>query len=172
MSILDVILEDIKTVFEVREIVRGKLDMQKSLYFMKELGYLIPFNFRWVKLGPYSHELASVLDRLTIQGYLKYDGEYKISEKHFRYVQTNITPRLESFFFGLERICNQNNYNDLYFIECLASLHFIYKNSANPNKKLVFERLEFLKPNRVDTLKPLMEKSWDFLVEQKLVQPD
>jgi uncharacterized protein YwgA len=60
MSILDVILQDIKTVFEVREIVRGKLDMQKSLYFMKELGYSIPFNFRWVKLGPYSHELASV----------------------------------------------------------------------------------------------------------------
>lgn len=169
MGVFDLILQNLKTLFEVREFVKGKVDMQKSLYFMKELGLLVPFNYRWSKLGPYSYELANVLEQLTTQGYLRYTGQYELDERRFRYVESNATPKMENFFLGLERVCNQNNFNDIDFIECAASLHFIYKNSHNKEKEVVFERLESLKPDRMDAFRPLIEYAWSFLKEQGLL---
>lgn len=163
------ILQDLKTLFETRLYVSGKVDMQKSLYFMKELGYIVPFNYRWVKLGPYSHELSTVLERLTAQGYLRYTGRYEMDERHFRYVEPNVTSRLERFFLDLEKICNQNQFDKVHFIECAASLHFIYKSIKKKEKGAVFERLEFLKPYRMTAFEPLIEHAWRFLQEQRLI---
>jgi uncharacterized protein YwgA len=169
MSIFDIILEDLKTLFEVRVIVKGKVDMQKSLYFMKELGHRVPFNYRWSKLGPYSYELANVLNRLAAQRYLKYTGEYELDERHFRFVKPNVSPKMKGFFFELEKYCNKNGLNDIDFIECAASLHFIYKNSFDKEKEAVFERLASLKPYRISAFEPLIEHAWVFLKEQDLL---
>jgi uncharacterized protein YwgA len=168
MGVFDLVLQILKTLFEVRVFVKGKVDMQKSLYFMKELGYLVPFNYRWSKLGPYSYELANVLERLTSQGYLRYTGRYELDEKHFRFVEPNVTPELERFFLTLEKFCNKNNLKDIDFIECAASLHFIYKNYPNKEKEVIFRRLASLKPDRMDAFQPLMEHAWEFLKEQGL----
>jgi len=170
MGILDIILQDLKTLFEVRVFVEGKVDMQKSFYFMKELGYMIPFNFRWSKLGPYSYELANVLDRLTLQGYFEYTGRYELDEKHFRYIKPNVTQKLIEFFSGLQRICNENRFNQVNFIECAASLHFIYKSFSIKDKEVIFDRLAILKSDRMNDFKPLMEQAWKFIKEQGLLE--
>ena len=169
MGVFDLTLQHLKTLFEVREFVKGKLDMQKSLYFMKELGYLIPFNYRWSKLGPYSYELAHILNRLTTQGYLKYTGRYELNEKYFRFIKPEVKERFEKFFFDIEKLCNEKKLSDVDFIECAASLHFIYKNSETKNKEEVFGRLASLKPNRMTALKPLEADAWNFLQEHSLL---
>lgn len=169
MGIFDLLLGHLKTLFEVRLLVKGKLDMQKSFYFMKELGYIVPFNFRWSKLGPYSYELANILDRLTTQKFLKYDGRYEIDEKHFRYLKPNVTQKMKNFFLEIESISNQKTFSDVDFIECAASLHFIHKNSIKKSKEDVFKKLAALKPNRIDSLSPIMEDAWEFLKEQGLL---
>jgi len=149
--------------------VKGKVDMQKSLYFMKELGYLVPFSYRWSKLGPYSYEFANILERLTTQGYLKYTGRYELNERNFRFVKPEVNERLEKFFLDIENLCNKKKLNDVDFIECAASIHFIHSNSEEKSKEAVFNRLASLKPNRMGSLKPLEEDAWNFLQEQSLL---
>jgi len=171
MGIFDLTLQLLKTLFEVREFVKGKVDMQKSLYFMKELGFLVPFNYRWSKLGPYSYELDNVLERLTSQRYLKYTGRYEIDERHFRFVETKATPKLRDFFLAIERVCNKNNFNDIDFIEAAASLHFIYKNSSHKRKEEVVSTLASFKPDRMQAFEPLIDAAWQFLETQGLLTP-
>jgi uncharacterized protein YwgA len=170
MGALDVLLEDLKTLFEVREFVSGKVDMQKSLYFMKELGYKVPGDFRWSKLGPYSFELDNLIERMTLQGYLKYTGRYEMSEKASRFIKPNATDTMTNFFQEMEKIWNKKNYDQVAFIECAASLHFLYKNSRDRQKKAIFSKLTIIKPERMDAFEPLIENAWDFLERQNLLQ--
>jgi len=166
---MDILLQNIKSLFEVKETVNGKVDLQKSFYFMKELSILIPFNFRWSKLGPYSYELSNVIDRLLHQGYLSYKGFYSINDEYFSSIETKYPSKMGFFFDTLNDICEENDYNEVYFIECAASLHFIYKYSNIRSKESTFVRLHELKPARIDLLEPYMETSWTFLVEQELI---
>jgi uncharacterized protein YwgA len=170
MDAFDLLLQDLKTLFEVRVFVNGKVDMQKTLYFMKELGYRVPFDFRWSKLGPYSYELASIIERMTFQGYLEYSGRYEIVEKSFRFVKPNDTSKMKKFFLEMEKIWNKNSFNQVDFIECAASLHFIYKSSTDKRRSEVFKKLAFLKPDRMSAFEPLKEESWNFLARQDLLQ--
>ena len=72
------------TIFSLRENeVVGKVDLQKSFYFAKELGLEIPFKFRWDKLGPFSYELSHVASLATNNGYLEYEGQYVLKERSF-----------------------------------------------------------------------------------------
>lgn len=169
MDIFDVILQDLKTLFEVRLFINGKVDMQKSLYFMKELGYTLPFNYRWSKLGPYSYELANFIDRLTVQGYLQYSGRYDLDERHLRNVQPNIKPQMKKFFNSLEKTCNENSFNQVDFIECAASLHFLHKYSNIKSKEELFKRVEELKPERIPAFENLREDALIFLKQNNLI---
>jgi len=169
MDIFDLLLQDLKTLFEVRVFINGKVDMQKSLYFMKELGYKVPFDFRWSKLGPYSYELANIIERLTMQGYLEYSGRYEIVDKNFRFVKPTDSSRMSGFFSEMEKVWNRNNFNQVDFIECAASLHFIYKNSREKRKSEIIDKLVSLKPDRMPSFEPLIEDAWNFLREQGLV---
>ena len=169
MDVFDLLLQNLKTLFDVREVVNGKVDMQKSLYFMKEFGYAIPFRFRWSKLGPYSHELANILEHLTVQGYLNYTGQYDVNEKYFRFVEPHITSEIKNFFYNLENICNKNNYNEIDFIECAASLHFIYKYTSTKTKEKTFKKLAMLKPERMPKFTPLVNSAWGFLKDNGLI---
>jgi len=169
MDIFDILLQDLKALFEVREFIDGKVELQKSLYFMKELGYPIPFNFRWNKLGPYSYELANIIDRLTVQGYLDYTGRYELNKNYFRFVTSNVTPKMKTFFNAMERICNMNKFSSVDFIECAASLHFIYKYTSVRQKEKTLEKLAILKPDRIQSFIPIEDNAWDFLKGQGLV---
>src|SRR5438093_9175809 len=46
----------------------GKKAMQKLVYFLKESGLDIRFQFQWDKYGPYSAELATYADDLVAEG--------------------------------------------------------------------------------------------------------
>jgi uncharacterized protein YwgA len=170
MGAIDILLEDLKTLFEEREFVNGKVDMQKSLYFMKELGYKVPGDFRWSKLGPYSFELDNLIERMTFQGYLKYSGRYEIHEKSFRFVESNVTEKMRNFFQEMEKIMNKNNYDQVTFIECIGSLHFLYKNSQDKEKNAIFDKLALMKPERMNAFEPLIEGAWGFLERQDLLK--
>ena len=136
---------------------------------MKEIGCLVPFEFRWSKLGPYSHELANIIERLTVESYLKYNGRYELNERNFRFIKPNITPKIGRFFNSLEKVCNENKLNEVDFIECTASLHFIYKYSRINRKEEAFKKLALLKPDRMPNFTPLINEAWDFLKGQDLV---
>jgi len=167
---MEILLQNIKSLFEVKETVNGKVDLQKSFYFMKELGLPILFNFRWSKLGPYSYELSNVVERLINQGYLQYKGFFSLNDAFFTALEAVYPPKMGEFFDELNDICEEKGYNEVYFIECAASLHFIYKYSKITQKELAFSRLQDLKPERIELLEPYMEDSWQFLDRQDLLQ--
>jgi len=168
-NFMEILLQNIKSLFEVKESVNGKVDLQKSFYFMKELGMQIPFNFRWSKLGPYSYELSNVVERLINQGYLNYRGFFLLDDDVFTGFEVSYPPKLGVFFDELNDICEEKSYNEVYFIECAASLHFIYKYSNIMEKESAFIRLHDLKPQRIELLSPYMEDSWTFLTNQGLI---
>lgn len=49
----------------------GKKVIQKLVYFLKEAGLPVRFQFRWDKWGPYSPELAYYVDDLVAEGLVK-----------------------------------------------------------------------------------------------------
>jgi len=170
MDFLDLLKQNLKNLFDIKEQVNGKVDLQKSFYFMKEIGLIIPFNFRWSKLGPYSYELDNVIERLTNQGYLLYNSKYELYDKAFKNIEPNYPTKLATFFDDLNDTCSSKlDYNEVYFIECAASLHFIYKYSNIRKKDASFKKLEELKPDRIEILKPYMNDAWIFLSRQKLI---
>ncbi len=170
MGAIEVLIQDLKTLFEVREFVNGKVDMQKTLYFMRELGYKVPGDFRWSRLGPYSYELDNLIERMTFQGYLEYSGRYEIREKSFRFVEPRVTEKMRNFFQEMEKVMNKNSYDQVAFIECIASLHFLYKNSQNKEKKAIFDKLSLMKPERSRAFEPLIEDAWSFLERQGMLK--
>lgn len=171
-SFLDRFLSLTKTIFEVRGgNVLGKVDMQKTFYFAKELGVPVPFNFRWGKLGPYSYELSNVFDSITRQGLIRYDGSYRYDERNFQYIEEiELPPIVSSFYYEIDDICEDNGYNRIHFIECLASLHFLHKYSKMPDREATFSRLRSLKQNRMNLLDPLMGPAWQFLLDHNLLE--
>lgn len=162
-NLLDVMLEELYALFDARDSIQGKVDLQKSVYFMKELGCTVPFSFRWNKLGPYSHELASFVDFLVAQDYLSYRGYYQLNERAFQYVKRENNDRLTEFFGQFERLCDDKGFDKIDFIECAASLHFLRKYSRITAKNAVFHRLEQLKPEKRFVFEPLRDTAWDFL---------
>lgn len=166
---MDLVLKNLKSVFEVKETIYGKVDMQKSFYFMKELGLPSLFNFRWSKLGPYSYELANVVDRLSNQGYLNYRIQYYLNEKRFSRIESDYPAEMASFFDMLNDLCEEKDYNRTYFIECAASIHFIHKYSNIINKNNVHKRLTELKPERMNFLVQYFNDAWDFLSHQGMI---
>ncbi|MCJ7760962.1 hypothetical protein MUP59_07485 [Candidatus Bathyarchaeota archaeon] len=97
-NLLDIILEELAALFEARDSINGKVDLQKSFYFMKELGLVVPFNFRWSKFGPYSYELDNFADRLVAERYMSYVGKYVKNDRAFTHIEPRGTDRIDKFF--------------------------------------------------------------------------
>lgn len=170
-SFFDRFLSLTKAIFEMREgKIYGKVDMQKTYYFTKEFGVFVPFNFRWGKLGPFSYELSNTFDIITRQGHISYDGSYHYDESNFRYIEdVELLSIIPQFFYELDDECEEQEYNRIHFIECLASIHFLYKYSGMENRDDTFSRLRTLKQNRMEFLEHLMIPSWQFLLKYNLV---
>jgi len=162
-------------VFEIRGAILGKLDLQKTVYFMKRLGVRVPFEFRWNLLGPYSYELAHYSVHLEIEGLLSYSGKYRLNEdkaEEYRSRHTlsqGMIERIKRFFDNMEKLCSEKSYDKINFIECAASLDFISQNvTVRRNKDDVFHLLEKLKPEK-EVFKTMREDAWEFLRIEKLV---
>jgi hypothetical protein len=159
------------TIFSLRENeVVGKVDLQKSFYFAKELGLEIPFKFRWDKLGPFSYELSHVASLATNNGYLEYEGQYVLKERSFRELDILPIPeRVGNFFDNLNDFISQEECNRVLFIETLASIHFLYEHSGLRSREDIFRRLGELKSERITLLEEYLDPAWDFLIENDLI---
>jgi len=168
---MDHFLSSVKTVFELRDFkIAGKLDMQKSFYFAKELGLPIYFKFRWGKLGPFSNELSYALSVITNKGFISYNGNYEYEEKNFRHVKyLELNKNVNKFFNELNDYAEKNSVDEIFFIETLASMHFLHKYSNIPSKEGVISKLGELKTDRVSMLSPYYDSSWKLLQKHGMV---
>ena len=70
----------------------GKIDsrkrIQKTSYVLQQLGYPLPDRFIWHHFGPYSHELAALLDELVSLGFVDQEQQTSRSGHRFRYALT------------------------------------------------------------------------------------
>jgi len=162
--------------FKIRNRILGKVDLQKTVYFMKRLGVSVPFNFRWNIFGPYSYELAHFCDHLVVEGLFRYTGRYILNEKKAEMYASNFSPRIrkriEGFFRRVEETCSTHRYDSVRFIECVASLDFVLQNVSKERKRkeVVYSLLGALKPERAELFKTFREDAWNLLVNEDLVR--
>jgi uncharacterized protein YwgA len=57
--------------FKRFETIPGKKALQKLVYFLKESGLGVDFEFHWDKFGPYSPELATYVEDLVAEGLME-----------------------------------------------------------------------------------------------------
>lgn len=169
-------ISNLVEVFRIRQTILGKLDLQKTVYLMERLGVEVPFDFRWNILGPYSYELAHYCSCLEAEGLLIYTGTYSLDEeKAASYVSRfsrEMTNRLTRFFQRMRRICEENDYDRVRFIECAASLDFLRQNVLNVgvDRDSIFGLLGRLKPDRTKMFQRMQSEVWDFLVNEGLIE--
>ena len=162
--------------FKIRKRILGKVDLQKTIYFMKRLGGPIPFEFRWNILGPYSYDLAHYCDHLAVEGLFRYSGRYVLEEKKaMKYVsnlKSRTRRRFARFFKRLEETCNEHSFDPVSFIECAASLDFIANNVSKKNRKKtkVYALMDALKPEKAELFRTFREYAWNLLGNEGLVQ--
>jgi len=168
----DYFLRLLKTIFIITDgSLQGKLDLQKSFYFSRELGLQVPFKFRWGKLGPYSYELSNVMNRVSAQGFVPYRGGYEYNESRFRDIrELDVSPPVYVFFDDLQDTVEETEFDRISFIEGTASLHFLRKYSGMPDKESTFEKIYELKEDRMDFLAPLLNEAWEFLLRHDLIE--
>ena len=162
-------------IFKIRGTILGKLDLQKTVYFMKRLGVKIPFEFRWNLLGPYSYELAHYCTLLEIKGLLSYSGTFRLNEEkaeEYRLdLPKDVAEKIKRFFEDMDGLCEEKGYDRVVFIECAASLDFINQNitAEGSRKDAVFSLLEKLKPEKAEKFREMREDAWMLLIREKLV---
>lgn len=175
-GLLDEFTASLVKVFEIRGTILGKLDLQKTVYFMKRLGVKTPFEFRWNLLGPYSYELAHYCTHLEIEGLFTYSGAYRLNEKEAEKYRLgpalppDIVEKIKRFFDKMRELCEEKGYDRVYFIECAASLDFISQNvTVEKSKDTIFSLLEKLKPEKAEIFRDMRENAWEFLRSENLV---
>ena len=165
--------------FKIRRRILGKVDLQKTVYFMKRLGVPIPFEFRWNILGPYSYDLKHHCDHLSVEDFFQYSGEYILNEKKAKTypsnLKTEVRDRIEKFFGRIDEICERHQFDRVSLIECAASLDFINENApegiarANERKTVIYSLLNHLKPEKAELFSTLREDAWNLLDDEGLI---
>lgn len=113
-----------------------RLKMQKGIYLLEELGVDVgDFAFSWYKHGPYSQSLQDEMfsvDRLTC------------TPVHFSKFANENMEKLHQCFSQ-----QHTDYSDQYWVECLASIHFLRKNilPSSCSKANIIDKLNELKPH-------------------------
>jgi len=162
-------------IFETRKQILGKVDLQKTVYFMKRFGVDAPFEFRWNLLGPHSYELAHCCTSLEIEGLISYSGIYSLNKEKAKSYTSALASstfnKLKAFFVKVEEICSKNNYNRVAFIECAASLDFISQNTSKTplGKQHIFYLLEQLKPEKANLFKNMRNAAWNLIENEGLI---
>ena len=163
-------------IFEIRQRILGKVDMQKTVYFMKRFGVDVPFEYRWSFLGPYSYDLAHYCNSLEVEGLLFYSGIYSLNKERAKfYADSTISPavleKLKIFFTKIDEICARKKYDKVAFLECLASLDFINQNISRGRhrKRTVFLLLQQLKPEKAEIFRNMRDDAWNLLKDVGLI---
>lgn len=140
------------TVFD-DQAFQDRLKMQKAIYLLHALGVSVgDYNFSWYKHGPYSQKL---LDDM-------YQSKNTSSEKlYYSEYASNVIEKLKT-------IINEGNTNDYgmkFWVECLASIHFLKYNvmSSASDQKDVLKRLLELKPHLLNM--KLNERAYGLIID-------
>jgi uncharacterized protein YwgA len=132
---------------------KGRLILQKRVYFLQTFGVYLGYNFSWYIYGPYSSELAD-------DGY-KLTACYKdIPQAVF--ANAEIEKGFEAFlsFLGDKK-------NDAEWLELLASIHFLKRLYTKESKTQILERV---RKKQEYFNEKMCENGWMFLVKQGLIK--
>jgi len=168
-QIHDVATRVVVNIFRVKKHILGKVDLQKSIYFMKRFGIDVPFEFRWNILGPYSYELARHSLYMESEGILNYRGTYEIDEEiakeYAMRLETEAVRDLSNFFEDIDVICEDKGFDKVRFIECLASLDFLRENvtKIKKDKESILRLLSWRKPDKMEIFKRMIDDAWNLL---------
>ena len=119
-----------------------RLKMQKGIYLLEELGVDIgDFAFSWYKHGPYSQSLQD--EMFSVDRVDRISNTSNTSVQFSKFASENIEKLHQCFSYP------HNGYSDQYWVECLASVHFLRKNilPSSCEKKDIVDKLSRLKPH-------------------------
>jgi len=124
----------------------GRLILQKTVYLMQAYGLPLGYNFSWYIYGPYSPDL-------TKDGYEIKDIYQNIPKMKF--VKEDREMRFNEFI----KIFGQYIKN-AYWLELLASIHFLKKLYPSENKENILIKVEKKQPyiKKIDC-----ETAWNYL---------
>ena len=130
----------------------GRLILQKTVYLMQAFGLPLGYRFSWYLYGPYSPDL-------TKDGY-EIKDIYKTIPK-LKFVKQDRQKRFDDFI----KILGDNK-NDAYFLELLASIHFLKKIYPLENKENIVKKVEQKQPY---IKKKDCESAWQYLEKIELL---
>lgn len=110
----------------------GRLILQKTIYLMQAFGLPLGYRFSWYVYGPYSPDL-------TEEGY-EIKEIYKEIPK-LKFVKEEKEKQFKKFIKIFEE-----KKNDAYWLELMASIHFLKKVHPYENKQTILKFVEQKQP--------------------------
>ena len=99
----------------------NRLLIQKSVYFLEQFDADLGYTFGMYIRGPYSPTLAR--DAYTLQ-----ELDYSPDEIKAVHINSNVRSKMRAFMDSIDKLVD-NKKNRQYWLELLASLHFLFKHS-------------------------------------------
>jgi uncharacterized protein len=152
--------------FKRIETIPGKKALQKLVYFLKESGLGINFEFQWDKFGPYSPELATYTEDLVAEGLMESEAKRLFAtSQEDRGVQYNfrLGPRADQLLSSQEVSFGEKARIDRVIallkeigppnLELYATVHYVVKFFSTAGEKArfpkgLFEIVNDYKPGR------------------------
>jgi|SRR5205809_1251266 len=166
VSILDHLDTILLSSFKRFETIPGKKALQKLVYFLKESGLNIGFEFQWDRFGPYSPELATYVEDLVAEGLMESEAKkVLVASEEDRGVQYNFrlkeraTELLSSETLSTDEEQKINRVIGLYKeiqpsnLELYATVHYVVRFFSTNLERVrfpegLFDLVNDYKPNR------------------------
>lgn len=136
------IIAELVSRLESKAIDLGKIQLQKLVYFLEELGAPLQYEFRIYHYGPFCSELAEDIDRLNTLGVLsvKPDSEgygYHISTgQYYESMMKDSNQRGDQELSGkIDTVIDKFSGFNPSEIELLATIHFVKQISQDNNEQ-------------------------------------
>jgi len=131
---------------------RGRLALQKQIYFLQVFGFYLGYRYSWYLYGPYSPSLTK--DAFGIQDLVETINPIKFSE-------ISLESRFEEFikFFGPKR-------TDAQWLELISSVHFLAKLYPSWSRDRLAKRVQRKNP---DFTSEKVEKAIEYLESRQLL---
>ncbi len=101
-----------------------RMEMQKAIYLLQVMGVPVgDYGFRWYFHGPYSQEL---------QDDMYFEDGRRIVEPILSEEYVDSIDKL----YNMIHSTNKGNYSTTKWVECLASLHYLFKNVMSFNASM------------------------------------
>jgi uncharacterized protein YwgA len=130
-----------------------RLILQKTIYLMQEFDLYIGYEFNWYLKGPYSPSLTKDAFELV--------NSYKETTS-INFIDPEAEERFQEFLNFIN-----NHVKDEYWLEAIASIHYLRKNYPDWDKKRVNKEVKKKMPNIKSAD---FKEYWDYLLSYGLVE--